>query len=155
MVHLSVLFSLAAKLICTEEGGWICATEIESNKEAQGKANNWIWLSLGVSVCSAMWLCLHSWSVCPGSSQQGAGFGTAGHSYSTSPLKNHWTPPSLCCSLFRNMRVQNGVENTQGSQRSLMTKHYFSYGRTFLFSRIPNLWPTDLALVLFWHNNDT
>lgn len=28
-----------------------------------------------------MRLCLHSWSVCPGSSLQGVGFGTAGHSY--------------------------------------------------------------------------
>lgn len=76
-------------------------------KRLKAKANNWIWLGLDVSVCSAMWLCLHSWSVCPGSSQRGAGFGTAGHSYSISALKNHWTPPSPRRSLFRNMRAQD------------------------------------------------
>lgn len=73
----------------------------KKKKKTQGKANNWIWLSLNVSVCSAMWLCLHSWNVCPGSSQQGAGFGTAGHIYSTSPQKNHWTPTSPCLSSFQ------------------------------------------------------
>lgn len=87
--------------------------------EAQGKANNWIWLSLNVSVCSAMQLCLHSWSVCPGSSQQGAGLGTAGHGYSTSPPENHYTPPSPCPSPFKNERVQL----PQDEQSATLTKN--------------------------------
>lgn len=91
-----------------------------------------------MSVCSAMRLCLLSWSVCPGSSQRGARFGTARHIFSTS----HWRTLSPRPSLFRTKGVK---------KKSLLTKHDFSFGKSFLST----LGHTDLALVLFWHHQKT
>lgn len=109
-----------------------------------GFGSAWTW------VCAQQCGCVCTAGVCPGSSQQGAGFGTVGHSYSTSLLKNHWTPLSPCPALFRNKRVQNAY-------RKVLTKHHFRYGKTFLLFLsfpIPTLGHTDLALVPFWHHND-
>ncbi len=49
----------------------------------------------------------------------------------TGPLRNRWTPPSPCPSLFRN----KGVKKER--KRSLLTKHHFSYGKTLLFFPFP------------------
>lgn len=39
--------------------------------------------------------------------------------------------------------------------RRVLKKHCYSYGKTFLCFPTPTLGHTDLALVLFWHHNDT
>lgn len=51
VVRLSALFSLAARLICTEEGGWIRATEMKRKEEKKLKARQiigfgsaWTWV---------------------------------------------------------------------------------------------------------------
>lgn len=95
-------------------------------KEVQGKANNWIWLSQNVSVCSAMRLCLHSWSVCPGSSLQGVGFGTAGHSY-TEQVR------------WRTLNASPSLSLLEKALAKLTEDKNFILDKTFLFCPIANM----------------